>query len=541
MTTKKILSLILVTVIALCIFAGCTPNEGIIGNSNLEDNGPQYGGVLNLAWTGNGSDSLDPLYNTGWLTYIWATNVFETAISRDADGNFVPCVCNFELSEDRMTLKLWVRDGVTFHNGDPVTIEDVEYSLMIRPVGTSINIEKWFTNYVADYAIEDGVMTFHFTEYNANTLYYLSGYATFSAIIPKEIGEKHCNEEENEMQITDINDIIGTGPYKVNARNTELGRVVSLDRYEDYVPVPEEYSGLGGPKMAYLDTINVYFNAEENSIAMSMLNGDYDLAQVPSDFTKMLTSKGLVTTQDLNKSITYICFNTQEHRPVSDPNLRKAIAAAIDYTQLMDVLKGEGFWTDDLCPMDEGTAYWTDAFNNADYTGAANLELAKEYLEKANYNGESIVIAAKSSDKAAEVIEAMIEAAGINCEIFFMDDAAYTPYFGDTSNPYDIICATSVKCDSIPSAMVTNLRTRFWNDDDAAELFDVIGGSMAGSEESKTAWKTMYTKWVEDAHIIPLGTAQVVDYHHPDLVINSEGSWRYYFNAYWKNPANHMG
>ena len=121
MTTKKILSLILATVMALCIFAGCTPNEDI-GSSNLEDNGPQYGGVLNLAWTGNGSDSLDPLYNTGWLTYIWATNVFETAISRDADGNFVPCVCNFELSEDRMTLKLWVRDGVTFHNGDPVTI-----------------------------------------------------------------------------------------------------------------------------------------------------------------------------------------------------------------------------------------------------------------------------------------------------------------------------------------------------------------------------------------------------------------------------------
>ena len=86
MTTKKILSLILATVIALCIFAGCTPNEDIgnsnledIGNSNLEDNGPQYGGVLNLAWTGNGSDSLDPLYNTGWLTYIWATNVFATA------------------------------------------------------------------------------------------------------------------------------------------------------------------------------------------------------------------------------------------------------------------------------------------------------------------------------------------------------------------------------------------------------------------------------------------------------------------------------
>ena len=97
MTTKRSISLILVIVMTLCLLAGCKPDPGI-NNPPSENVGPQYGGVLNLAWTGNGSDSLDPLYNTGWLTYIWATNVFETAISRDAEGNFVPCVCDFELS-----------------------------------------------------------------------------------------------------------------------------------------------------------------------------------------------------------------------------------------------------------------------------------------------------------------------------------------------------------------------------------------------------------------------------------------------------------
>ena len=209
MTTKRSISLILVIVMTLCLLAGCNPDPGI-NNPPSENEGPQHGGVLNLAWTGNGSDSLDPLYNTGWLTYIWATNVFETAISRDAEGNFVPCVCDFELSEDKMTLKLWVREGVTFHNGKPVTIEDVEYSLLVRPVGSTINIEKWFTNYVADYEIENGVMTCHFTEYNVNTLYYLSGYATFSAIIPKEIGEKYNDTENEEYKIKDIKDIIGT-------------------------------------------------------------------------------------------------------------------------------------------------------------------------------------------------------------------------------------------------------------------------------------------------------------------------------------------
>lgn len=553
---KKQLALLLALVMVLSLFAGCTNKESnkatdAQGTNATAGDGEaiapavstddeKKGGVLNLAWQGNGSDSLDPLYNTGWLTYIWATNVFETAISRDVNGNYVPCVCDFELSEDNMTLKLWVREGVTFHNGNPVTIEDVEYSLMTRPVGTTINIEKWFTNYVADYSIEDGVITFHFSEYNANTLYYLSGYATFSAIIPKEIGEKHHNEATEEYYITDLNDIIGTGPYKVNVENTELGRVVSLDRYEDYIPVEDGISGLGGAKKAYMDTINIFYNAEENSVAMSLMNGDYDVATVGADFAEMLTSKGLASTPDLNQNIAYICFNTVEGRPVADANLRKAIAAAIDYDQLMEVLYGKGFYTLDNCPMAQSTPYYTDAFFNADYTGAADLELSAKYLAESNYNGEPVVIAAKSSDKAAEVIEAMIDAAGINCEILFMDDASFTPYFGDTSNPYDIICASSAKCDSIPSSMVTNLRTRFWNDDEAAALFDAIGGSLAGSEDSLAAWETMYTKWVDDAHIIPLGTVQTFFYHDPDLVINSEGGWRYFFNAYWRNPEDHM-
>lgn len=557
MKTRKILALLLSMVMLFCVVTACsskpvqTPEEQPEKTPDVETSDVKTteevptelvdgkrGGVLNLAWKDSGSDSLDPYANSGWGTYIWSTNVFETAISRDANGNYVPCVCDFELSEDYLTLKLWVRDGVTFHNGNPVTIDDIVYCLTEYLVDTGSNVEKWFTNYIEDFTVDGDSVTFHFSEYNANTLYYISGYATFGAIMPAEILRK-CKEADS--LITDLNDIIGTGPYKLNVENTELGRVVSLDRYDGYVPVEDGISGLGGPKKAYMDTINVFFNSEENSIAMSMLSGDYDLCSLSAEFSGMLEGNNFSRTTDLNKSIAYICFNTTEGRTVADPNLRKAIAAAIDYDQLMEVLYGEGFYTLDNCPMDSSTPYATNVFSETDYYGPADLELAKSYLEQADYNGESIIIAAKSSDKGCAVIESMIEAAGINCEISYMDDSSFNAFYGDTSNDYDLICVSSAKCDTVPSSMVTNLRTRFWNDDEAAELFNAIGSATAGSVESMDAWKTMSEKWADDAHIITLGTVQTVMQHNTDLVINSEGSWRYFFNSYWQHPEEHMG
>lgn len=560
MKAKKIISILLTLCMLIGLLASCAGEAG--GGDADTNNDPaqgeggeaaapeesqggeaavpeesRRGGVLNLAWKGNGSDNLDPFYSTGWLTYIWSQNVFETAISRDAEGNYVPNVCNFEVSEDRLTLKLWVRDGLTFHNGDPVTIDDVVYSLLIHMRGSTNNLDTYFIEYVDSYEVEDGVATFHFNAYNANTLYYLSGYATFATIMPKSIIEKYETDEDN-IFITDLNDLIGTGPYKLNVKDTEPGRLVALERYEGYLPVEGDYSGLGGPKRAYMDKINVYFNSEENSIAMSLMNGNYDAAQISGDFTQLLEGTDLKSTTDLGNNISYIAFTADEARPVADVNLRKAIASALDYKSVLQVAVGEGFYTLDNCPMVQGS-YYTTAFSDVDYFGDANIELAKDYLSKSSYNGETIIIASKSSDRTGIIIKSLLEAAGISADIDYIDDSAFNAYIVNPDNPYDMLYLSSAKCDTVPSSMVTNLRVRFWNDPDAKELFSIIGSSVAGSQESLEAWKTMYTKWVADAHILPLGATQGMIYHDKDLVINSEGNWRYFFNSYWLNPSEH--
>lgn len=538
---KKIIAFILLACLVLTALIGCDNAEGpesTTGTSGTQTDTPEaskYGGTLNLAWKGNGSDSLDPYSNTGWLTYIWSLNVFETAISRDANGNYVPCICDFELSEDNLELKLWVRDGVKFHNGEAVTIDDVVYSLVgRRGENDADNVTKYFKNYIESYDVKDGVATFKFDSFNANTMYYISGYATFAAIMPKAIQEKYILADSF---INSLDDIIGTGPYKLNVKNTELGRVVALDRFDDYVATTLDCDGLGGPKKAYFDKINVFFNSEENSIAMSLMNGDYDIGSVSGEFSDLLATKNIVSTPDLGVNISYIAFNTSEGRIVTDENLRKACAAAIDYASVMQAVYGKDGYTLDNCPM-EGS-YKTDVFSTVDYYGKSDLDLAKSYLAKSSYKGEVIKIAAKSSDKASVVIESYLKQAGINCEINYMDDSSFNSYYADLSNDYDMLYLSSAKCDSIPSSMVTNLRTRFWNDSEASALFKTIGAAIPGGAESTTAWKTMSEKWAADAHIILLGASSNKLQHNADLVFDAEGTWRYFFNSYWKNPSQH--
>ena len=81
----------------------------------------------------SGRDSgLDPLKQTGIWKYPFTTCVYENALTRDTDNNICPGVCDFELSDDMLTLKLWVRENMVFHNGDPVEITVRGYELSLR-------------------------------------------------------------------------------------------------------------------------------------------------------------------------------------------------------------------------------------------------------------------------------------------------------------------------------------------------------------------------------------------------------------------------
>ena len=173
--------------------------------------GPQYGGHLNVRIT-SAPNGLDPLKQTGAFKYLYMACVFENALCRDADNNIAPGVCDFELSEDLLDLKMWVREGKIFSNGDPVDIYDVEASLN-RSMTLYSSCKKYVKPFIDTMTVEnDGekdILHIVFKSYSDKCMYYLASYQTWAAVMPKEI----CQEYATTYIITDLEDAIGTGPY----------------------------------------------------------------------------------------------------------------------------------------------------------------------------------------------------------------------------------------------------------------------------------------------------------------------------------------
>ena len=140
---KKLLALLMAACMLLGLMAGCTGDSGnedpvadATGNADAtggaEDTRPamepQYGGHLNVA-ASKVLHGIDPVTKAQIWYYMYETAVFENPLTRDAENNIAPGVCDYEMSEDGMTITLWVREGLTFHDGSLVEIEDVKASI----------------------------------------------------------------------------------------------------------------------------------------------------------------------------------------------------------------------------------------------------------------------------------------------------------------------------------------------------------------------------------------------------------------------------
>ena len=74
--------------------------------------------------------ALDPLRINDTLTMSILSNVYEPLVRMTNDGEIVPALAEeWKISDDGLVYTFTIRTDATFHNGDPITAEDVKYSL----------------------------------------------------------------------------------------------------------------------------------------------------------------------------------------------------------------------------------------------------------------------------------------------------------------------------------------------------------------------------------------------------------------------------
>ena len=270
---------------------------------------PIIGGELAVGMTQDLEDSLDPHIVVAAGTDEVLFNIFEGLVKPDADGNIIPAVASgWTVSEDGLIYTFTLREGITFHDGSPVTVGDVVYSLK-RCAGLLDNGEparvKPLTCITAVEAPDEQHVAVHLGQPNADLLAYLT-----AAVIP----------EHYDGQATRP---VGTGPYRFVSRNVQEN--VVLERYEGY----------WGTR-PYLDRITLKVIAPDAMIA-ALESGAVDFAHhLTVAMANQLSDR--VKVQEGTSNIVQAIYLNNEYEPLKNEKVRQALCYATDRQTILDLV-----------------------------------------------------------------------------------------------------------------------------------------------------------------------------------------------------------
>ena len=323
------------------------------------------GGTLTVA-SMTEPPSLDPYHQASDARIQVTTLMYQGLMYESASGDPLPLLAEeVETSDDGLTYTFTLRDGVTFHNGEPMTSEDVKYSYdYIRDAKNGSPGAADFQTIKEIEAPDDATVVMHLTQPNSAMLMTLTN--KYGGVVPA--GYFDSPEAENQLNVESV----GTGPYKL----VELRKNSSLtiERHEDY----------WGDEGPYIDEIEFQFMPTSAAIVVALQNARVDLAVLPriQDAQQLQGSEDIAveTFPSLNHKALDLDGNFP---PLDDVRVRQAIASAIDKRVVAQAAAPEQHQVLGTIPAgmqdDWGLPLDDVPFQERD------VERAKELLAKAGY------------------------------------------------------------------------------------------------------------------------------------------------------------
>lgn len=340
--------------------------------------GGKKGGVLRVAIIGE-PPALDPTFTTATITSNITWHMFESLFTRDASFSPKPLLAeSYEFQDDNKVLVITLRPNITFHDGRPVTADDVIASLT-RYSKLSGRGKNFFTRVANLDKVDDTTVRFEFNEPTGIAPVFLA--QVDAMIIPKDLAEAYPDKE--------LGEYIGTGPFKFKERLPD--RHISLVRNDDYVPLEGAADGYGGARVPYFDEIRFIPVPEQAVRGDGLVTDEFDFAeQLSLDNYDAFTAE-----PDLGLQVTLpyyfygAHFNKSQESIMSNLKLRQALLAAVD----VEPVAKAGFSRSEFyrlySSMSAPETLWNTE-GGQEYYNQKNPEKAKQLLQEAGYNGQPI-------------------------------------------------------------------------------------------------------------------------------------------------------
>ena len=349
--------------------------------------------------------------NNGTTTSV-LYNVFSNLVKYDDAGEIVMDLAeSYELLEDQVTWEFKIREDAVFHDGTPVTAEDVAWSLTRVMTDESSSDYMNFSPLAEAVAVDD--YTVHVVSDDPYPIMLQLLCKGGAAVLPKAYFEENGEEAW-------LANPIGSGPYQL----TEYVK----DDHVTLVPFADYY-GEQNP-----DWEEVIFRVvpESSTRVGELIAGNVDAVNmvIPTEWERVNGNEGTAVVNGPSTRVYQLALKTDKG-PTADLRVRQAIDLAIDDQTIVDtILQGAG--TPMLTRIPSGVNGC-----NEDLVGKYNYdpERAKELLAEAGYpDGFSMKIEAPTGRytmdaEISQAIVAMLSQVGITVDLQLLESSAYSNVF----------------------------------------------------------------------------------------------------------------
>jgi len=324
--------------------------------------------ITNDKWLRIGSindlDTLNPLGANSVFDWWHLRQIYDKLVRLDTDIEPVPAAASHWEVVDDVTVDITLREGMVFHDDEPVTVDDVKFSFEL--------MKEWHDGYLQAFldpiksveVLDDVTVRFHLVEPYAP---FITATLTQVPIMPEHIWKEFADNPHDEPNLQPI----GSGPFKFD--HWRRGEELQVSKNEQF------YEAIQIDGYQY----RIYGQPESLLVALEQEEIDTNADRfIPAHIEQAQTFDFLNVIEVADIGFEYLGLNLRE-KPLDDRAFRQALAYSIDYELILEVyLDGYGTLGGPGLVIQPANEFW---HNEAAHQPIFDLDKAREILQEAGY------------------------------------------------------------------------------------------------------------------------------------------------------------
>ena len=429
---KKILLVLIMLSVLASVVSGCAtteptqtteqPPETTATAPILSAPDQSVNSLFALPYCYNENGVFNPILTHSDICSPLFSLLYDGLFTTDSEGEAIPRLAA-EMTAEETTVTITLRTDAVFHDGSRVDADDVLWSYKMAKENQNSRYAGRLSN-ITDISSPDS-------------------YTVVFTLASPQGSLAYC------LDVPVIKN--GTGVYS-NAVGCGRYRIVEQEE-SMYLMANEGWYARPADSSFPIDLIILTYVEDLDDLVYSMVSGNSNLVRLdPFIFNDKKIGGNADKYKVLSRDFLYFAFNTSYYAPTGSESLRKALAACIDVSEILETCYSGVVYTDGLYP-ESITGQTPDAPAEANVSAAARLmrvagyrSLAGGWIDSEGNNLELTIICGRDSAKqaAAAVIEKNLTELGVTCTVKTVGDVSAAMESGN----FDIaVCETTLSPD----------------------------------------------------------------------------------------------